>query len=123
MAIEARGDVTNLNRAALAAAVAGLEGRWPEASAGFREAWRRYRDLGVFVGLAVSQLDAIAVGPPDDPMLEIAAAEARAILAREGAVAFLAQLDALERVRMTHGSSIGLDLRPELAHADSRERV
>jgi hypothetical protein len=84
------------NRTALVAAVDGLEGRWAEAAAGFRDAWSRFRDLGVLVGLAVSQLDALSVGPSGDPMLETAAREAREILERVGATAYLAQLDALE---------------------------
>jgi tetratricopeptide (TPR) repeat protein len=99
MRIEAQGTFTSVNRAALTAAVAGLEGRWPEAAAGFRDAWRHYRDLGTFVALALSQLDALTVGPPDDPMLESAAEEARAVLTLEGAAAFLVQLQALEAER------------------------
>ena len=56
-------------RDAVHAAASALEGRWLEAAEGFRDAWRRFRDLGTDVALAISQLDALAVGPLDDPML------------------------------------------------------
>ena len=52
-----------VNRDALAAAVAALDGRWQEALAGFVDAWRRYRDLRMDVGLAMSELDFLAVAP------------------------------------------------------------
>jgi hypothetical protein len=47
------------------------------------------------VGLALSQLDCIAVAPTEDPLAEMAAREAREILERDGAGAYLRQLDAL----------------------------
>ena len=90
-----RGTALALHRDAVAAGVAALEGRWPEASSGFADAWRRYRDLRLDVALATSQLDCLAVAPSGDPMAELAAREAQAILEREGATAFLTQLDAL----------------------------
>jgi hypothetical protein len=63
---------------ALRAAVAALEGRWPEAAAGFREAWSRYRDLGIETALAMSQLDCLAVAPAADPLAEEAKGQRRA---------------------------------------------
>ena len=101
-----RGTAGAINRDAHAAGVAALEGRWPEAAAGFADAWRRYRDLRVDVGLALSQLDCIAVAPPGDPLAEAAAREAHEILEREGAVAYLRQLDTLLAERAA-GSSPG----------------
>ena len=94
-----RGTALGLHRDALAAAVAALDGRWPEAAAGFSEAWRRYRDLRLDVALALSALDCLAVAPPGDPLAELAAREARSILEREGATAYLAQLDRLLAAR------------------------
>ena len=104
-AISSRGAAHEIQRDALAACVAALEGRWVEAAAGFADAWRRFRDLRMDVGLAVSQLDCIAVAPAGDPLAEAAAREAREILEREGAVAYLRQLDTLlaERVAPTRG--------------------
>ena len=90
-----RGTAGAINRDALAAGVAALEGRWAEATAGFIDAWRRYRDLRMDVGLAMSELDFLAVAPAGDPLAERAAREARTILEREGATAYLAQLDEL----------------------------
>jgi tetratricopeptide (TPR) repeat protein len=90
-----RGTAASINRDALAAGVAALEGRWAEATAGFIDAWRRYRDLRMDVGLAMSVLDFLAVAPAGDPLADRAAREARSILEREGATAYLAQLDEL----------------------------
>jgi class 3 adenylate cyclase/tetratricopeptide (TPR) repeat protein len=100
---DTRGTAGAIHRDGLAAAVAALEGRWPEAAAGFTDAWRRYRDLRMDVGLAVSQLDCLAVAPAGDPLAEIAAREAREILEREGAGAYLRQLDALVEERALAG--------------------
>jgi class 3 adenylate cyclase/tetratricopeptide (TPR) repeat protein len=96
-----RGTAAGIHRDALAAGVAALEGRWADASAGFVDAWRRYRDLRLDVALALSGLDCIAVAPPGDQLTELAAREARAILEREGATAYLVELDRLlaERAR------------------------
>ncbi len=90
-----RGTAMGLHRDALAAGVAALEGRWGEAAAGFVDAWRRYRDLRLDMALAVSALDCLAVAPAGDPLADLAAREARKILEREGASAYLAQLDGL----------------------------
>jgi class 3 adenylate cyclase/tetratricopeptide (TPR) repeat protein len=94
-AISSRGTAQEVQRDALAACVDALEGRWPEAAAGFADAWRHLRELRMDVGLAVSQLDCLAVAPSGDPLAEGAAREAREILEREGAAAYLGQLDAL----------------------------
>ncbi|HSW43883.1 MAG TPA: adenylate/guanylate cyclase domain-containing protein [Patescibacteria group bacterium] len=90
-----RGAADAVNRDALAASVTALEGRWPAAAAAFADVWRRYRDLRMDVALAASQLDCVAVAPPGDPLAELAGREARAIFEREGAVAYLVDLDKL----------------------------
>ncbi len=95
----ARGAAGRVERATLGAAVDGLEGRWTEASAAFREAWRRYRELGLDVALAISVIDCLAVAPAGDRLAEEGAAEARELLERHGASGYLAQLDALEADR------------------------
>ena len=94
-----RGTALGLARDALAAAVAALDGRWPEAVAGFTDAWRRFRELQLDMALALSALDCLAVAPPGDPLAELAAREARTILEREGATAYLVQLDQLLAAR------------------------
>ncbi len=99
-----RGTAASINRDALAAGVAALEGRWAEATAGFIDAWRRYRDLRMDVGLAMSVLDFLAVAPAGDPLAERASREARTILEREGATAYLAQLDELLAERAELGA-------------------
>lgn len=53
--------------------------------------------------LAVSQLDCLAVAPAGDPLAAIAAREAREILEREGAGAYLRQLDGLVAERASAG--------------------
>jgi class 3 adenylate cyclase/predicted ATPase len=99
---EARGARGEAHRAIVAgswAALALLEGDRQVAATGFRDAWARLRELGIDVALALSQLDCLAVAPPDDPLADEAAREARPILERTGAVAYLRQLDALEAER------------------------
>jgi class 3 adenylate cyclase/tetratricopeptide (TPR) repeat protein len=98
-AVESRGSLTVLNRAASRAALDGLEGRWTDAAPVFRDVWTRYRELGIDVALAMSQLDCLAVAPPGDPLADEAARSARAILERIGATPYLAQLDALVQER------------------------
>ncbi len=99
-----RGAAVGLHRDAVAVAIAALDGRWPEAAAGFTDAWRRYRELRLDMGLALSALDCLAVAPAGDPLAELAAREARAILDREGATGYLAQLDRLLEERGAAGA-------------------
>ena len=102
-----RGTAGAINRDALAAGVAALEGRRAEATAGFIDAWRRYRDLRMDVGLAMSELDFLAVAPAGDPLAERASREARTILEREGATAYVAQLDQLLAERAAAAGGAG----------------
>ena len=98
-----RGAAALIHHDALAASVAAMTGSWPEAVGAFTDAWRRYRDLGMDVALALSVTDAAAVGPAGDPFVAAAVPEARAILEREGASAFLGQLDEI----LTAGADAG----------------
>ncbi len=100
---DTRGTAGAIHRDSLAAGVAALEGRWPEAAAGYADAWRRLRDLRMDVAVAASALDCVAVAPQGDPLADVAAREARSILEREGATAYLAQLERLvaERAEAT----------------------
>ncbi len=117
-----RGTAISVHRAGLAAALAALDGSWPEAAAGFSEAWRRYRDLRLDVALAVSALDCLAVAPAGDALAELAAREARSILEREGAAAYLVQLERLveERSATPAGTTAGATARPAATPAAVR---
>jgi hypothetical protein len=116
-----RGTAIRLHRDALAAGVAALDGRWSDAAAGFTDAWRRYRDLRLDVSLALSALDCLAVAPAGDPLVELGAREARTILEREGATAYLAQLDALlaERARDAAAAPASARSRAAAARAEA----
>jgi class 3 adenylate cyclase/tetratricopeptide (TPR) repeat protein len=116
-----RGSAISANRDGLAAAVAALDGRWQDAIAGFVDAWRRYRDLRMDVGLAMSELDFLAVAPADDPLAERAGREARTILEREGATAYVAQLDELlaERARDAEAAPLAARSRTATARAEA----
>jgi class 3 adenylate cyclase/tetratricopeptide (TPR) repeat protein len=118
-AISSRGTAQEVQRDALGACVAALEGRWADAAAGFTDAWRRLRDLRMDVGLAVSQLDCLAVAPAGDPLADIAAREAREILEREGAGGYLRQLDGLIVERAEAGAPVRARAADPAAAADA----
>ena len=82
---------TMLMRAGLAA----LEGRSADAAALYREAIRRFRDLGMAFELARCLVDATAALGLRDPDGRAAADEARAILGQLGAQAYLDRMDDL----------------------------
>ena len=114
-----RGAALGLHRDALAAGVAALDGRWAEAAPAFADAWRRYRELRLDVSLALSALDCLAVAPPGEPLAEMAAREARAILEREGAPAYIVQLERLLADRAASGDAAA-DRRRSAARNDDR---
>ena len=95
VALGTRGVANVVNRVALASAINEMTGDHAGAVLGFREAWRRYQELGVEISLALSQLDCLAVMPPGDPLADEAALQARQILEANGALAYVRQLDAL----------------------------
>jgi hypothetical protein len=73
------------------------------------------------VGLAMSELDFLAVAPAGDPLAERASREARTILEREGATAYLAQLDELlaERARDAGAAPPAARSRSAVARAEA----
>ena len=101
----ARGAAGRAIRDGLIAALAMLDGDAATAHAGFRDAWGRMRDLGIELALAMSQLDYLAVAPSADALAGDAAVEAREILERTGAIAYLRQLDELEAERGASASA------------------
>ncbi len=98
-ALGARGRYTAIGARAAWAGVAALEGNWSDAILAFRDAWARLRELGLEQELAVSMLDYLSVAPAADPGRADVEREARDILGRIGARAFLEQLDSLVATR------------------------
>jgi class 3 adenylate cyclase/tetratricopeptide (TPR) repeat protein len=84
-----------VNRDGIAASFLALDGRWPEATVGFRDAIRRMAELGLEMSRAQLLLDAAFVAPPGDAFGVDGAREARELFERMGARAFVAQVDAL----------------------------
>jgi class 3 adenylate cyclase/tetratricopeptide (TPR) repeat protein len=85
------------DRVCLGAGIAALEGRTVEALAGYREALRAYRQLGLAFDEALAGIDmAILLGPSEREAADVAAAiaTARETLTRLGAAPFLARLEA-----------------------------
>jgi len=74
-----------------------MEGRASEAGAGFREAARQWRDLGLQFDLALCHLDLLATIGAGASGARAAADEARLILMELKAEPFLKQLESLEQ--------------------------
>ena len=92
-----RGRAVAVDRITLHAGVAALEGRRPDAIAGYREAIRGWQALGLAFDEALTGLDlAILLGPNEREIAEAPAIieSTRAILARLGAQPLLERLDA-----------------------------
>ena len=88
------GTAIELSRTTIRAGIAALEGRRAEALAGYREALRGWRNLGLPWFMALTAVDALTLLGPDEPELHAAGEEARAVLARLGAKPILARLEA-----------------------------
>ncbi len=82
---------------AIHAGIAALEGRSDEAAAGYGEALKHYRALGLDFELAGAALDWVLLLGPGTPEARAAADEARAIFERLGARPYLERLDAAMR--------------------------
>jgi len=75
------------------AGVAALEGRMEDATGGYRDAQRRWRDQSARFELALSELDFIRLVGGERPEVDAAAAEAREIFTQLGSTPFLERLD------------------------------
>ena len=84
---------TVAGRIAVHAGIAALEGRRDDAVAGYRDAIARYRAIGEDKERALLGIDFVRLVGAADPAARTAAEEARAILVRAGAQAYLALLD------------------------------
>jgi tetratricopeptide (TPR) repeat protein len=91
---DAHAPVSRVNRAAAWAGIAALEGRRDEAIAGYRDALKRYREIGFDFEVARGELDMLMLLGPDLPEARAAAEEARAVFERVGARPYLERLDA-----------------------------
>jgi tetratricopeptide (TPR) repeat protein len=94
-ATDTRGAMIEADRRTMRAGIAALEGRMADAAAGYHDAARRWRELGVDWDLALCDLDAVRfLGEADHRLSREAADEARQIFTRLGAKPFLARLEA-----------------------------
>jgi predicted ATPase len=89
---EANSPLYRAERARAWAGVAALEGQLPEATARYREAIRRYGDLGLAYERARTTTTAVTLVGVTDPEIAAAADEARALFERLGARPWLALL-------------------------------
>jgi class 3 adenylate cyclase/tetratricopeptide (TPR) repeat protein len=95
LALGARGRAFTAARRGLEAGVLALESRWPDAVVAYRDAWSHLRELGLELELAQTMLDFLAVAPREADGRPGIEREAREILERIGARAYLGQLDEL----------------------------
>ena len=111
------------DKAAMRAGLAALEGRWPDAIAGYREAFRVYRSIGAVFAEALAVVDLVTLVPPRERAatdLDEAIGAARATLSRLDAKPFLARLDeALANADATNGTRRS----PATAADSSRDAV
>ncbi|MFN8622985.1 MAG: AAA family ATPase [Chloroflexota bacterium] len=87
------GACTDAARVTLAAGIAALSGDASAARAGYRDARRRWQDLGLPWDEALACLDLVLLLGPDDPDAPAAAERAREVFTELGAKPFLAKLD------------------------------
>jgi len=102
---DAHATVSRVNRAAAWAGIAAIEGRRDEASAGYRDALKGYREIGYGFQLARVELDMLMLLGPDLPEARAAAEEARAVFERVGARPYLVRLSATIGDARTAGSA------------------
>jgi hypothetical protein len=87
------GALLDADRHAILAGIAALDGRRPEAVGEYRDALRRYRELGLDFDVAMTGMDFVTL-LPDEPEARETADEARRLFERLGARPFLARLEA-----------------------------
>jgi class 3 adenylate cyclase/tetratricopeptide (TPR) repeat protein len=88
------GPVVEVRRTTLQAAVAALEGRTPDALALYRDAIRRWSELGITWDAVLTTIDMATVLDPSEPEVREAAMAARETLVRLRAQPFIERLDA-----------------------------
>jgi class 3 adenylate cyclase/tetratricopeptide (TPR) repeat protein len=121
----AQGRAIDVDRTAIAAGLAALEGRRGEAVAGYQAAIAGWRDLGLPWDEAVTSIEFVRFIGPDSPEALAAADAARVILEGLGAARVLDILDAsIESGRVaTAGSPSGLGARERSPSEDQPARI
>ncbi len=92
----AHGRAIDIDKTALRAGFAAIEGRTQEAIAGYRAAVAGWQDLGLLWDEALTELAFATLVGVDEPEAKAAAADCRAILERLGATPILALLDRVD---------------------------
>jgi len=92
-ALQHRGRSCGLDRQAIGAAIAALEGREADSIAMYREALRGWEDLGLPWDRALCTIDMVSVLDPGQPEVAAAASSAREVLEELGAQPFLDRLE------------------------------
>ena len=117
----AQGKAIDVDRTAIAAGLAALEGRHGEALAGYRAAIAGWRDLGLPWDEAVTSIEFVRFLGPDEPEASAAADAARSILERLEASRVLDILDAsIELGHAARRPSAGTDRRADAGGRDDR---
>ena len=88
-----RGPALAVDKQAIEAGIAALEGRSAESLASYREALRGWRTLHLAWDEALTVVDMVTFLGPDEPEVKVAAEWARATLTRLGAAPYLARLE------------------------------
>ena len=97
-----RAPAVEARTATIRAGLAASEGRRAEALGLYRDALRRWQDLGMVWDEVLTSIDMATLLDPAEPEVRAAAASAREVLTRLGAKPFLARLDAaMERQAST----------------------
>jgi len=99
-ALPASGRVMQAGRLTARAGIAALEGRRADAVSGYREALRRWREIGQLRDFALCAIDFVTLLGPDEPDARAAAEEARPILERIRARPYLERLAAALAARV-----------------------
>ncbi len=102
------GPALELERTTMRAALAGLEGRTPQAVNLFRDAFRGWRELGCRFDLALTAMDAARSLGVDDADTAAAVVEAREILVGLGATPFVHRLDTMLRAHAVSAAPMHL---------------
>ena len=118
----AQGKAIDVDRTAIAAGLAALEGRNGEAVAGYRSAIAGWRDLGLPWDEAVTSIEFVRLIGPDEPEALAAADAARVILEGLGATRVLDILDASIEVGRALADRPATDDR-DLVETESATRI
>jgi hypothetical protein len=120
----AHGRAVDVDRLAIAAGLAALDGQRSQAIAGYRAAIAGWRDLGLPWDEALTSIEFVRFIGPDEPEAIAAADAARAILERLEAVMVLRTLDAsIELGRARSASSAAAGALERRASADEVART